>query len=111
NCWGDEDFTADDVGCFKEPTETQPLTLILNSDTTLLKTFRENMVARKLEENTVQKRMTNYNSHVSFHLYQMYLEHKRRLDAGQDLMKPDDLRGEINRMGATLVKIMDVASS
>jgi hypothetical protein len=68
------------------------------------------MVKRKLEESTVQQRLTNYNSHVSFHLYQMYNEQKKRLDAGGEQVKLEDLRGEINRMGTTLVKIMDVAS-
>ena len=40
----------------------------------------------------------------------MYTEQKRRVDAAGEQVKPDDLRGEINRMGTTLVKIMEVAA-
>jgi hypothetical protein len=108
-CWNDEDFTADDVGCFKEPTDTKPLILILNDDAALLKEFRENMVTRKLEEATVKDRLTKYNSHVSFHLYQMYNEQKRRNDEREKLVEPDDLRAEINRVGSTLIRVMEVS--
>jgi hypothetical protein len=72
NCWGGADWTADDAACFSEPTETSPLTLLINNDSTLLVDFRKDMAKRKLVEATVKERVTRYTAHVAFHLYQMY---------------------------------------
>jgi len=66
-------------------------------------------ITRKLEEATVKDRLTKYNSHVSFHLYQMYNEQKRRNDEREKLVEPDDLRAEINRVGSTLIRVMEVS--
>jgi hypothetical protein len=110
-CWDDTDFTEEDVGCYQEPTDTKPLILILNKDTAALRAFRDSMVKHKLEESTIQARLTKYNSHVSFHLYQMYLAQKRRSDPDSDAkpLEAPDLREEINRVGTTLLRLMELS--
>jgi hypothetical protein len=110
NCWENSSFTAEDVGCFQDPTDTKPLTLIVNEDARLLKEFRESMVKRKLEESTVQERLTKYNSHVSFHLYQMYTDQTRRAQDQEETLKVDHLQAEINRVASTLIRLMEVAA-
>ncbi len=109
-CWDDSDFTTEDVGCYQEPTETKPLILILNKDTVLLRDFRERMVKRKLEEATIQARLTKYNSHVSFHLYQMYRAQKKRDESDVEAkpLESSDLREEINRVGQTVLRLMEL---
>jgi hypothetical protein len=64
-CWGTTNWTKDDSGCFTEPTESIPLTLIINQDAELLKQMREEMLGRKLEEATVKERQARYTTHRS----------------------------------------------
>jgi hypothetical protein len=118
-CWKEGvEWTGGDVGSFIEPTQTQPLLiLVINQDMELLKNYREGMVKRKppLDANTVKDRTNKYISHVAFHLYQMYGEYKRRQEAAvvdEAVKVPDELelRGEINRVGTTLMKLMEVSA-
>jgi hypothetical protein len=111
---GDEQWTAEDVGMFEEPSESRPLILIINEDMSLLKAYRETLLSKKLEPHTIKERVTRYTSHVAYHLYQMYLNCR---DADESASKDegaaqppsvDQLRGEINRVGATLLKVMSV---
>jgi len=111
-CWGSSNWTKDDSGCFTEPTESMPLTLIINQDAELLKRMRDEMMGRKLEEATVKERQARYTAHIAFHLYQMYLnvEHLRTSDqeeAALHIPNETELRGEINRVSATLLRLMD----
>ena len=115
-CWGDANWTGDDTACFAEPTDSNPLTLIINKDATLLKEFRKEMVQRKnqLAESTIKQRVNHYTAHVAFHLYQMYGYAKQQRDASegdQTVRVPTDLelRGEINRVAATIIEVMQVA--
>ena len=73
------------------------------------------MVKRKLVENTVKERVNRYTAHVAFHLYQMYEYQKQRRDApGEDenghVPTDDELRAEINRVAATLIRLMQVTN-
>jgi hypothetical protein len=113
-CWGDNVWTGTDVGCFKEPTATAAGFIVMNKDMTLLKMYREDMVKKKLEESTIKDRMNRYYSIVGFHLYQMFVEYKRKLDAAAkdpEIKVPstEDMRGEINRVGTSLVRIMELS--
>jgi hypothetical protein len=113
-CWGNSDWTKDDAGSFMEPTQSAALTLLINEDTQLLKDFRQSLSKRKLDENTVKDRITRYTAHIAFHLYQMYTYTKSQRDAqnGDDahrIPEDDELRSEINRVGTTLLKIMEVS--
>lgn len=108
-------WTENDAGCFLEPTPTQPLLiLVVNEDMSLLKTFREGMVKRKLDPKTITDRTNRYISYVAFHLYQMYGE-KKRLEKDAD-PSPDaphanaesEMRAEINRVGNTVMKVMEL---
>ncbi|HKM83824.1 MAG TPA: hypothetical protein VJY15_23070 [Candidatus Acidoferrum sp.] len=111
-CWGSADWDGADAGCFTEPTNSMPLTLIINQDADLLKAMRDEMIGRKLEDTTVKERQSRYTAHVAFHLYQMYL-HVQRLKTGvandSSLRMPNEaeLRAEINRVGGTLLKLME----
>lgn len=111
-CWGSSNWTKDDGGCFTEPTESMPLTLIINQDAELLRAMREDMKAKKLEEVTVKERQARYSAHIAFHLYQMYLhvEHARGADQEEGsyrIPSETELRSEINRVSATLLRLMD----
>jgi len=115
NCWGDAHWMEDDAACFAEPTDSTPLTLLVNKDAALLKGFRQEMVQRKLVENTVKERVNRYTAHVAFHLYQMYEYQRQRRDAPSDdengrAPTDDELRAEINRVAATLIRLMQVTS-
>ena len=84
----------------------------MNRDMTLLKNYREEMVRKKLEESTIKERMNRYYSIVAFHLYQMYSEYRAKLEAAADdpttkIPTAEEMRGEINRVGTSLVRIMD----
>jgi hypothetical protein len=113
-CWGESDWTKEDSGCFTEPTEGSPLVLLVNKDSELLKTYREEMIKRQLDENTVKARLTRYTAHTAFHLYQMYrsLKAKREFQTLDERVHvPDDteMQDEINRVATTLIKLMQVA--
>jgi hypothetical protein len=70
------------------------------------------MLERKLEEATVKERQARYTAHVAFHLYQMYLNVEQlrtseQEESGFRVPNEIELRGEINRVGATLLRLMD----
>ncbi len=114
---GEGAWTEHDAGCFLEPSSTQPLLLlVINQDMGLLKSYREGMLKRKkdpLDPKTVTDRTNRYISYVAFHLYQMYGEKKRLEIAGDP--SPDapaqatekDMRAEVNRVGNTVMKVME----
>jgi hypothetical protein len=72
------------------------------------------MVKRKLDPKTITDRTNRYISYVAFHLYQMYGE-KKRLEKDAD-PSPDsphvntetEMRAEINRVGNTVMKVMEL---
>ena len=110
-------WTEHDAGCFHEPTTTQPLLLLfINHDMSLVKNFRESMLRRKppLDPKTIKDRTNRYISYVAFHLYQMYGEKKRVESSAATL--PDapppagekEMRAEINRVGTTVMKVMEL---
>ena len=115
--WSNEErWTADDAACFHHPTESKPLVLIINQDMGLVKAYQESLKTKKLEPSTVKERVTRYTSHVAFHLYQMYLNYRdeqNAQDKDQDseakLPTPEQMRGEVNRVAATLIKVMQVS--
>jgi hypothetical protein len=115
--WDGSDWTAEDVGRFIEPTETQPLLLVVNMDMGLLREYREGLVKRKtpLDEKNVNERMNHYVAHVAFHLYQMFIENKQKQaekKAAGEPFEDDDgpLQEEVNRVGKTLMKLMAVSA-
>lgn len=114
-CWGETEWTKEDAGAFTEPTESSPLTLIINADCEPLKEFRDGLVKRNLDESTVRERVTKYTAHVAFHLYQQYrfAKLRREAQAADPSTQPpseEDMRLEINRVSNTLLKLMEVAS-
>jgi hypothetical protein len=111
-CWGASKWTADDAGCLDEPTEDSPLTLILNEDAALLVEAKEKMLAKELDEKTISERLGRYTAHIYFHLYKMYefvQAMKKAREEDDTIRVPDEytLRGEINRVAATLIGLMD----
>ena len=118
-CWGDSEWSDQEAGCFEEPTETNPLTLVINTDAELISGYRDHIVKeKKLDPNNVQRRLTRYNAHLAFHMFQMYEYYKRRqeeadaADDTDDVHVPTDLemRDETNRVAATLIRLMEVSS-
>jgi hypothetical protein len=112
--WSDNPWTGEDAGCFHEPTESKPLVLIINEDMDLLTEYQDTLKAKKLEPSTVKERVTRYTSHVAFHLYQMYLNYREQQDVQSkdptvQLLTQEQMRGEINRVAATLIKVMQVS--
>jgi len=115
--WGGGDWNTGDAGRYMEPTETRPLLLVINMDMGILKTYREGMVKGKgqLEAKTVGERMNHYVAHIGFHLYQMYWENRQKSEkpAPEETDRPqtdDELREEVNRVGKTLIRLMEVAA-
>ncbi len=114
--WDDKSWwTPEDAGCFLEPTESMPVVLIINEDMGLLTEWQESMRKRKYEPTTIKRQVTRYTSHVAFHLYQMYLNlravqeaQKQDQDSAFPVPTPEQMRGEINRVAATLIKVMQV---
>jgi hypothetical protein len=88
---------------------------MINRDAELLKSYSAEMIRSKLDENTVHTRLTRYNAHVSFHLWQMYLDLKEKreksVNGEEENNVPSDaqMRGEINRVADTLVRLMQVS--
>jgi len=113
-CWGTQTWTKDDVASFTEPTESTPLTLIINADAEELKAYQESLIKRLLDESTVKERMTRYTAHVAFHLYQMYRFKRARVEAklaDDSLRVPgeEEMRLEISRVATTLIKLMEIS--
>ncbi len=114
-CWDGEAWTQDDAGCFSTPTETTPLTLMINKDMGLLVSYRDSLLERKLAEATIVERTTKYTSHVAFHLYQMHMTMKptegptpgASSEESDEATKYDAMRQEINRVAVTLLKLME----
>jgi hypothetical protein len=90
--------------------------LVINEDFDPLEQFRRAVTggSKKLDPATITRRVTRYTSHVAFHLYQMH-ENYRSL---QELARKDtevhepttaEMNGEINRVAATLTKMMEVS--
>ena len=112
-CW-ENDWTAEDAGCFKEPTPTQPLILVVNQDMGLLKRWRDEMVKKNVAPSRMKERVNHYTSLIAFHLWQMYGEFRRRTEAPtseEDTPSPtnETQRAEINRVGTTIMKVMEVS--
>ena len=110
DCWGSDEWTANDAGSFVEPTDTAPLTLILNEDFAPIRRYCDDMVERTLAERYIDEQKTKYNSTIAYHLYLMYLSYKKKMDASKrtqgEAPKLEDLRDEINRAGTSCVTMM-----
>jgi hypothetical protein len=116
-CWDAAQWTANDVGCFQEPTVSAPLTLVLNQDYSQLDEYRESLIARKLTESTIAERTTRYSAHVAYHLYQMYLSTLNQGERsgppsdepsqGDRLPDEADYRAEVSRVAGTLLRLME----
>jgi len=106
-CWGGMDWTDDDSACYQDPTESQPLTLIINEDMSILREFRM-ALTRKSTESEVERRINKYTSHVAFHLFQMYESMRDNPGADSDDTE-QKCRAEIHRVASTLVKLMEVS--
>ena len=70
------------------------------------------MIGRKLDEATIKRRVNNYAAHIAYHLWQMY-QHAQNMkvlqavDEAATVPDDDQLRGEINRVSATLINLME----
>jgi uncharacterized membrane protein YebE (DUF533 family) len=119
SCFGGEDWTAEDAGAYQEPTDKQPLTLLINKDMGALEAFRKHLVARKLSENEIQTRLLKYTSHVAYHLYQMYQYAQnfagqvsvpgQEEDSQERAPTSPEQRSEIHRVSMTLLNLMQVS--
>lgn len=111
-CWSGREWTADDPAAFQAPTQNQPLVLLINDDASMLLEARNRMLAKKLAESTIEQRNRKYQSHVAYHLWQMYLSSKKAQDAPPDENvkgpQEEDFRMEIRRVSGTLLQLMGV---
>ncbi len=106
-CWGDTGWSDEDSGCFLQPTPRRPLTLILNKDMGALREYKK-FLTRSFTEQEVERRISKYVSHVSFHLYQMYQATIGRKDVDLNVAEARR-REEIQRVAMTLIKLMEVS--
>lgn len=104
-CWGDSEWTDEDPGCFLQPTARRPLTIIINKDMAELRDYKK-FLTRSFTEQEVERRISKYVSHVSFHLYQMF--QAVRKDEDTNIEEPRR-KGEIRRVATTLIKLMEVS--
>lgn len=114
--WGAETWNTSHAAAFAEPTTTKPLTLCINQDFELLKTYMQGLVSKRADEHRMEEKKTKYISHVAYHLYQMYLykdEVRKKKEAGaesEEMREPQDeeMQLEINRVASTLIRLMEV---
>lgn len=107
-CWGGTDWTVAEPGCFQEPTDRSPLTLIINEDMTALREYRRYLTKNKRVETEVERRINKYTSHIAFHLYQMYQAAQSAENRDGESMD-DRRKEEILRVSMTLIKLMEVS--
>lgn len=112
--WGEETWDATHAGAFIDPKQDAPLTLCINQDLSLLKSYMDSLVAKKADEKRTEEKKTKYISHVAYHLYQMYLHKDQRAKeklVNADVAEPrdEDMQQEINRVAGTLIKLMEVS--
>lgn len=111
-CWGNTTWTDDDPGCFQEPTERQPLILIINEEMDALRSYRE-YLTKSYMESEVSRRINKYTSHIAYHLYQMYTIQKGVLTSDVEHRAATDVdesnKQEIHRVAMTLLKLMEVS--
>jgi len=114
--WGVETWNATHAGAFTEPTAGAPLTLCINQDFGLLRSYMQSLVGKQADEQRMEEKKTKYTSHIAYHLYQMYLDkddvRKKKASSEEfaDLTEPQDLdmQQEINRVASTLIRLMEV---
>ncbi|HEY5504611.1 MAG TPA: hypothetical protein VIK28_05585, partial [Sedimentisphaerales bacterium] len=114
--WGAETWNTSHAAAFADPTATKPLTLCINQDFGLLRTYLDGLVSKKADEHRMEEKKTKYTSHVAYHLYQMYLhkdEVRKKKETGnesEELHEPQDeeMQLEINRVASTLIRLMEV---
>jgi hypothetical protein len=116
--WQDDEdgWSTEEAGCFHEPTDTMPLTLVINEDFHALSDYRLQMTGgiKKLDPSTLARRVTRYTSHVAYHLYRMYMDYRGLQDASKgdssvEIPRFSQLKAEVNRVSVTLLKMMEVA--
>jgi hypothetical protein len=106
-CWNETSWTDQDSGCFKEPTDRTPLTLIINEDMEALREYKRGLTKKNTEQE-VERRVTKYTSHIAYHLYQMYQASQGKKEDNID-EADTRRREEISRVAMTLIKLMEVA--
>lgn len=107
-CWNEAAWSDMDPGCFKEPTDRMPLTLIINQDFEALREYRRVLTKKNTEQN-VERKVNKYTSHIAYHLYQMYQASQVKKEEDPDSADARR-REEIRRVALTLIKLMDVGS-
>ena len=69
--WGAETWNTTHAGAFADPTARKPLTLCINQDFGLLRTYLPtDLSEKKADEHRMEEKKTKYVSHVAYHLYQ-----------------------------------------
>jgi hypothetical protein len=102
------------AGAFIEPSDKAPLTLIVNVDFDLYRTFMAAELKAKASESAIKRHQTRYLAHLCYYLYQMYLAQSRggpRPPTGEDSpAESAEQRNvqEINRVGNMLVRLMQM---
>jgi hypothetical protein len=113
--WGDETWNAGHAGAFIAAKGGEPLTLCINQDFGLLRTYLDRQILKKHDEQRMDEKKTKYISHVAYHLYQMSLgkdEITRQIESGagsEEMHRPtdDEMQLEINRVASTLIRLME----
>lgn len=111
--WGEDTWDATHAGAFSEPKLDSPLTLCINQDFGLLRTYLDALRVKKADEQRTEEKKTKYISHVAYHLYQMHLdkeELRKQLETNPGLHEPSDeeMQQEVNRVASTLIRLMEV---
>ena len=114
--WGDETWNAGHAAAFIEAKGGEPLTLCINQDFGLLKTYLDGQISKKHDEQRMEEKKTKYISHVAYHLYQMSLgkdDITKQVESGaasEEVRPPTDeeMQLEINRVASTLIRLMEV---
>ena len=93
--WGEHGWTDDDPGCYHEPTERNPLVLIINKDMAAFEEYRKALLRKRLTETEVERRTSKYTSHIAYHLYQMYQDSTKQ-SKEQELVVLEEQRRQRN---------------
>jgi len=107
-CWTEPNWSDAEPGCYLEPTETHPLTIVINKDMAALKLYKNALVKEKRTESEIERRVTKYTSHVAYHLYQMHQAYKEAREEDENAAEKRK-RLEIARVAMTLIKLMEIS--
>ncbi len=103
------------AACFVGPTAREPLTLIVNTGFAAFRDFAQWLIQEQQTEARIHEKKVKYETHVCYHMYQMYRAVQKRTEQKtadenvSDVPNEALLAQEVNRVASTLLHLMKVS--